>query len=427
MSNSVSGAQQGIAGAVAQKRGIAASRRDLYRREAMAEPGARQQQFRQGTMNMLDEARGVVENAVGQGQELNPLIYQMLGLQPQYEDHSADLQSAQGELDTSQKQLDEANKTIANLRAIPAGRRSPAQRKQLRMLNKQRPNMLKSLQTAQDSFGRLQTMPKTITGLSRMDPSQIPANSPFSAANPLNQLQSSEAQRALQYTQAGSGAPGATGQSAAIDPTLVHKWSVAEDQLRASLTQRFGPDYESSSVGQMALSNLNRQKNESFATWNQQLQEKYSNEAFTNAANLNALLGQNINLMREPSTAASGYGALLSNLGGARETEAQTQNQLNLGRALLTMGPVNPAPSVGLAAAGAGNNVLQWATSPTPDGGPSPAGQFMNWATGTQNPAYQSGMEGQPATGNPAFANLGATGDATASGMEGGPIAGFGG
>ena len=378
MSNAVSGSMQ----SAAQQKMAADARGDLRRREAMARPGAAQTQFRAGTMNMLDEARGVVENAIGQGQDLNPMIYQMLGLQPQYEDHSADLQAAQGEMDKAQQQYDQAQKTISQIKAVPAGRRSPQQRKQLNMLRAQMKGMTQSLQTAKDQFGRLQTMPKQITGLTRMDPSQIPANSPFSAQNPLYQAQQTEAQRLNQYLAGGD-----------VDPTLKHQYSVAEDQLRASLAQRFGPDYESSSVGQMALSNFNRQKNEAFATWNQQQVEKYNNLAFQGQANLNALLGQNISLMREPSNTAIGYGADLSNQAGQRLNEEQVQNQLLLGRAGLTMSPVQPAASIGAAAAGGAGNALRWAVSePTPGAG-SPAGNLYHWATGTG--AYSgSGMEG---------------------------------
>src|ERR1051326_911990 len=261
---------------------LSSSKQNVQRHpEGILKIGPRQRAFNVGTMNMLDEARSVVENAVGQGQEINPLVYQMLGLQPQYEDHSADLQSAQGELDTAQKQYDEAQKTLDNIRAIPGGKRSPAQRKQARQLKKTMPAMLKNIETAKEAFGHLQTQPKVITGLTKMDPSQIPADSPFSAANPLHHAQATEAERLNQNLAGGE-----------VDPTLKHQYGVAEDQLRASLAQRFGPDYESSSVGQMALSNFNRQKNEAFATWNQQQVEKYNNLAFQGAANLQSLVGR---------------------------------------------------------------------------------------------------------------------------------------
>ena len=37
--------------------------------------------------------------------------------------------------------------------------------------------------------------------------------------------------------------------------------------MRAKLTERFGPDFENTTVGQMALQNFSRERNEAFATW----------------------------------------------------------------------------------------------------------------------------------------------------------------
>src|SRR6266850_7298061 len=125
MSNSVSAVNNNM---FAKK----ARQQDLARQGRITALSPGQRQFDTGTMNLLNEARGVVENAIGQGQELNPEIYKMLGLNPKYEDHSADLESSRGEMEAAQKQMDEANKQIGTIKAIPAGKRSPEQKKQLK-------------------------------------------------------------------------------------------------------------------------------------------------------------------------------------------------------------------------------------------------------------------------------------------------------
>lgn len=384
-------------------------------------PTAGQQQFNQGTMNMLDEARAVVENAVGQGQQLNPLIYQMLGLDPQYEDHSGDLTQAQSEMDAAQKQHDEASKTIDMLKSIPAGKRSTDQKHQLRQLSKQLPQMTRDLQHATDSMGRVQTMPKTITGFNRLNPSDIPKESPFSANNGLNQAQASETARLNEYL---SG-------KAAVDPTLVHQYDQAESALRAKLAQRFGPDFESSSVGQMALQNFMRQKNEAFATWNQQQVANYNNLAFSGQANLQNLLSQRIGMMQEPSQNQINEGNAISNLAGQRLSQQQTNQQWLLGRAGVTQNTVNssPAPLIG----GIGSLL----TTPYTDssgksttlggqavGGVSNAASGLyNWATGGGGAAAGGGGSWAPtsdfATGTGAGMSSAAGADAAGAAVGG--------
>src|SRR5207253_9329160 len=240
---------------------------------------------------------------------------QMLGMEPQFEDHSADLQASQAEFDAAQKQWDEANKTFTQLKGIPKGKRTPEQRKQFRQLKPQMKGLQQALGVARDAHGRLATMPKTITGFSRLDPEHIPPTSPFSAQNPLYQIQRTQAERAQKSLAGG-----------AVDPTLVHQYDVAESQLRAKLAARYGPDYENSSVGQMALQNFERTKNEQFATWNFNAAQAYANQAFSEAGAQQGLLGNLMSLYREPSTAEAGCGANLSNLGQGRLTEQQADS-----------------------------------------------------------------------------------------------------
>lgn len=333
MSNSVSsGINAGTTG-----------KKDTKQRIHMPPPGARQQAFKSGTMGMLDDARQMVENAAGQGMELNPLIYQMLGLNPQMEDHSAELTAAQQEMDTSQKQYDEAKTQLDQLKGIPQGKRTDEQKKQFKTLKKGVDQMGKSLADTRNNFNRLQTMPKTITGFDHMDPNAIPKESPFSAQNPLNQAQATESQRLNQYLAGGE-----------VDPTLKHQYDQAEQQLRAKLSQRFGADFESTSVGQMALQNFSRQKNEAFATYNQSQVEKYNALAFQGQANLQQLLSNQIGLMREPSHDQMNAGAQLSNVAQTRLSEQSLDEQARAARAGVSVNTITGNP-IGAIGGGLGN------------------------------------------------------------------------
>lgn len=304
-----------------------------------------QHAFAQGTRSLLDEARSLVENSAQQGQELNPSIYRMLGMEPTYEDNSEQLKQSQAEFDASQKQLDAAQTTLAQLRGVPPGKRSPDQKRQFKQLQKQIPTLQKSLETTRDVHGRLATSPKTITGFTKMDPNSIPADSPFSAQNPLHQAQATEQDRLNQYL-SGTGA---------VDPTLTHQYDAAEATLKQNLASKYGPDFANSTVGQMALQNFTRQKNEAYATWNQQMVERYNQMAFSGAQNLQGLTAGQIALLREPAQDTANAGANLSNLSGAR----LSQQGANLAERGAQQGVItnttSPAGLIGSAASGLGS------------------------------------------------------------------------
>lgn len=326
--------------------------------------GQRQRAFDQGTMDMLNSARGAIENAAGQGAQLNPLIYQMLGLSPQMQDNSAELASAQQEYQGLQAQHDQAQARLDQLNGIPKGKRSKQQKQEFRQLKKQVRLGQKGLEDAHARFSQLQTAGPTITGFNRMDPNAIDATSPFSAQNPLYQAQQTEAQRLNQYLQGGE-----------VDPTLKQQYTAAEAALRAKLTERFGPDYESTSVGQTALQNFGREKNEAFATWNQQQVEKYNSLAFQGQANLQTLLANQIGLYREPSSNQAGMAGAVSQMANQRLPATQTNQQ----ERSITQG-LSGTTVAGGNVAGA---LAGLASSPTMQGlANKGANALYNWATG---------------------------------------------
>jgi hypothetical protein len=371
--------------------------------------GQRQTQFEQGTQTMLDESRQMVENAVGQGQDLNPMIYQYLGLTPTYEDHSADISSAQTEFDAAQKQLSEAQDTLAKLKAIPPGMRTPAMKHQISQLKTHMPALNSAIGKSQEALGHLQTMPKTITGVTRSDPSTIPADSPFSPKNPLNQTAQAEAQMASRMATAGS-AEGGAGAAQAIDPTLVHQWTQAEAQLNQTMEQRYGPDWKNSTVGQAAMSAFNRQKAEQYAQWNLQQMTTMQQAATGGFGSLQSLAQNQIALWQNPSQTQIQRGNEISNLAGNRLTEQQTFNQrlgMNVGA------NINVAQSTPLATAQSlASGVGSVATTPTAGGKSTVGADAWNSLFGTSTTA--AGVMGPEAAGGASALNAGVAGDAAA-------------
>lgn len=333
--------------------------------------GQRQRAFDQGTMNMLNNARTMIEGAAGQGAQLNPMIYQMLGLNPQMQDNSAELQAAQQEYQGLQQQHDQAQSRLDQLSGIPKGKRSKQQKKEFKQLKKQVRLGQKGLEDSRARYSALQTAGPTITGFDRLDPNAIDASSPFSAQNPLYQAQATEAQRLNQYLQGGE-----------VDPTLKQQYTAAEASLRAKLTQRFGPDYESTSVGQQALQNFSREKNEAFATWNQQQVEKYNALAFQGQANLQTLLANQIGLMREPTSNQVGMAGAESQIANQRLPATQTNQQersITQGLSGTTIGGGNVAGAIGGALS---SPTMQGLVNAGANALGSGASSLYNWATG---------------------------------------------
>jgi hypothetical protein len=344
--------------------------------------------FNTGTMSMLDEARQTVENAVGQGEALNPLIYNMLGLQPQYADTSAQLNQAQAAFQSAQDQYNQAKESMSNIQGIPPKKRTPQQKKQLAQLQRNMDALTLSLGKARDAYGQAQTSQKQITGFSRLDPSQIPANSPFSSANSLNQAQASETQRLLGYL---SG-------TAAIDPTLVHQYDQAEQSLRAKLAARLGPDYENTSMGQLALQNFTQQRNNAYATWNQQQVEAYHQMAFGGQSQLQSQLASQIGLLQEPSQNQLNMGNALAQTTANRLNQQQIVNQFALGHGGVAVGTsgIGMGPSSGLGPISSA--LANWYKQPSTGGG-------GGGAAAPQMPS-DTGFQGQDVVGGTAGAGV---------------------
>jgi hypothetical protein len=376
--------------------------------------GPQERAFNTGTLNLLDEARNVVENAVQQGQELNPEIYRMLGMDPQYEDHSKELADSQAQFDAASKQMEEAQTTMSQLKGIPRGKRTPQQQKQFQQLKKQIPAFQRSLETARNAHGRLATMPKTITGFNRLDAENIPSQSPFSAENPLYKIQRVEAENAQNMLTGGM----------PVDPTLLHSFDTAESKLRAQLASRYGPDYENSSVGQMALQNFARNKNESIATWRNNMAQQYATAAFSQAGSQQSLLQNLIGMYREPGTMSANLGTQLENIGIGRQGEESQMLAEREAERGMQQSTVSGVPVAALAAQGLAGLM----TTPYTSGGQQTTlgGQAIRAGAQGLSTAYNaltSGGAGAAGTG--AAYNAGAAGAAATGGEVAGAEGGM--
>ena len=159
----------------------------------------------------------------------------------------------------------------------------------------------------------------------------------------------------------------------------------------------------------MALQNFARQKNEAFATWNQQQVERYNQMAFGGAADLQKLLAGQIGLMREPASNQMSNATALSNLSGARSLQEQTNLQERSARQGLQVNTtsMNPAALIG-SGAGALGQLLTTPYNAQGDtaGGKiaSGVGSLYDWATGA------NALPSNEAIGNDLLGGTNATG-----------------
>src|SRR5207253_8445543 len=100
-----------------------------------------------------------------------------------------------------------------------------------------------------------------------------------------------------------------------------------------------------------------------------------ANQAFSEAGAQQGLLGNLMNLYREPSTAEAGFGANLSNLGQGRLTEQQADLNERAARAGAMITQQTTSPMAGIGALGSA------LTTPIGPGGQTGAG-YLGQATG---------------------------------------------
>lgn len=306
---------------------------------AMQGPQQFEQIFNRGTRDILDEERHVMEDALGQASFMTPELYKVLGYEPVYDDRGVTPDSLKA---LSQKS-DELNKallagreqraaSVGQLRdlrkqlreARKAGDHTTAQDlkgqiKDINQANRDFDAKAVSLRTeagvAQQALSDAQSQPMRIVGFNKLDRPIDPTGSPGGLYQMAFDLENESLVRALKGEEP-------------VDGTLKTHWDQQEQQLRARLRAQLGPDYETSTAGSQALAVFDTQRNNAFATFNQDLVQRMSAETDARATNLSNLRGALMQQMMFPANQQLGRAAALGEAANSRINIAQlAQNE----------------------------------------------------------------------------------------------------
>jgi hypothetical protein len=276
--------------------------------------------FNRGTRAILENERGILDDALAQGKLLEPEMYRALGLEPVYDrPEDPEFANMSRELAGKQAQAEDITRQIADLRGkLPPG----AHRTNLvKGLEKTRKNLNRDVASltrdveSRGAVGRKVVGFKPIPGVA--DPTGS-ANGSFGGA--LDQFNASLS-RAL------------AGEDP-IDPTLKTEFESRERELRERLRRQMGPDYETSTGGQTALANFDREKAEAFAQYNREQISESSRLAESRASALSSLTGARLQRLAFPSSLRIAQGQALEGAAHSRQqfTEGLAAERAAAGR-----------------------------------------------------------------------------------------------
>jgi hypothetical protein len=104
-----------------------------------------------------------------------------------------------------------------------------------------------------------------------------------------------------------------TGRS--TDPRLLRELDESEGAIRARLVRQFGPDYENTTAGAMALNSFRQRKSESLADFARKDITEFNPARLNQRLTLGQIAGQRQNLMLAPSDARFSTSTQMQNLG----------------------------------------------------------------------------------------------------------------
>src|SRR5262249_3000475 len=121
-----------------------------------------------------------------------------------------------------------------------------------------------------------QSLPQRVVGFNKLDRPADPTGSPGGLYQMAFDLENESLVRALKGEEP-------------VDGTLKTHWDQQEQELRNRLRNQLGPDYETSTAGAQALAVFDTQRNNAFASFNQDLVKALSAETESRAASLSNL------------------------------------------------------------------------------------------------------------------------------------------
>jgi hypothetical protein len=301
--------------------------------------------FDRGTGQMLDEERRMMEDAIAQGNLMQPEVYKLLGYEPVYDStHDDTVSQLAANADAAQKAfegLDDRKEQIkahdlddarSKLQDIPKGKAHAAERKQakdtifnlkkeLRDISDNRIPYMKQAALAQSRLSDAQTLPRRVVGFKKLDQPADPTQSKGDLYRMAFDLENKTLVNALQGKEP-------------IDATLKYNFDQKEQQLRESLRRNLGEDYETSSAGMQALANFDRERNEAFQQYNTATIQSFSNLTEQRANSLSNLTTARIQQLYLPSGVQMDRASALGKAAGDRiqyENERMDQRNALLG------------------------------------------------------------------------------------------------
>ena len=283
------GVQMAMKGTGAGLQGLAHNKHGGGMKESpeYAGPSLRMRLFNQASQDILNEERGLVEDALSQNAAITPEMYRALGFEPIVEDRSGDISALS-------KQRDDLATQLAGVKK-QKGKKANQLRKQLAGLDNQ--------------LGSLRSMPGRVVGLKKMDTAPDPTGSAAGSYRQAFDLENETLVRALQ------------GQEP-LDPTLMRSLDEEERKLRENLRRQMGPDFETSTAGEQAMDDFKKKKAEALATWNRNTIETYSGLTQARAESLSGLTTEKLKQLSYPSSAQIGESSALGDLAKSRTAVA---------------------------------------------------------------------------------------------------------
>lgn len=284
------------------------------------QPGLRELLFNKGTQDILAVERGVLDDALSQGKELEPEMYRALGLEPVYDTtEDPDITGLAVALDQQQSALSSASLiTKQSLKSRLKGLKGKARRQQKRenrRLLKQaklaQTTLQKSITTLTAELEQKQSVGRKVVGFKPIagvaDPTGSGGNA-FGAALDSFNLHLSDALAGKEP----------------LDPTLKSSFDERERTLRERLRRSIGPDYETSTAGEQALANFDRERSEAFAQYNFNAIKGYSALAEKRAGALSELTSGRLKNLAFPASFRAALASQLEGEVAARQDVTRT-------------------------------------------------------------------------------------------------------
>lgn len=273
--------------------------------------------YNKGTKDILDEERSVIENAVNEGNLMQPEIYRLLGYEPVYEGEDVDTKGIADKLARAESRVNDAQTKLIAARSAKPGTvgGKAGKERQIKKFARERRIANNEAAELRQQLGEAQTTGRRIVGLKPLE-SGIgdPTGSKDGLFKVAFDLENEALARALKGEEP-------------VDATLKTAYDEKERMLRERLRRQLGQDYETSTAGAEALANFDRERAEAFKQYNMEATQLYGKLTSERAADLSNLTGQRIAQLLAPSKAGAERGSWLGGMAKDRLAFSESQRK----------------------------------------------------------------------------------------------------